>query len=311
MNEEAQAERGWSDLFNRVFNDLGLRFSVADGLSLVVSRSTPSEISDRNPASAGFDLIPTGGVALGPVLAGLSIIPAGDLLAAIGAAAGQPGTGEAASAGPAQASLSRGPGSGNFAPGSLGLVMLSPDDGGPGLILDLAKLEIVPDGTRYFDPSNGDVVVLAGPLVGHDRGRGGGLLFGLTGDDVRASAGADVFAYTDAAESSGAAFDFLFGFDPGADRIDLPVDVSGFAAALHAGTLSAGSFDDDLAAALGDGLRAGQAVLFAPDSGDLAGTIFLIVDGNNEEGYQPGEDFVFALPNANLADLSAHTGFFV
>ena len=48
-----------------------------------------------------------------------------------------------------------------------------------------------------------------------------------------------------------------------------------------------------------------------PDSGDLAGVIFLVVDGNGEEGYQAGEDFAFALPANDLPDLSAHTGFFV
>ena len=82
--------------------------------------------------------------------------------------------------------------------------------------------------------------------------------------------------------------------------------VTGFAAAVAAGTLSADSFDEDLAAALAaDALGAGQAVLFTPDSGDLAGTVFLVVDANGEAGYQAGEDLVIALPGAEATDISS------
>ena len=69
-------------------------------------------------------------------------------------------------------------------------------------------------------------------------------------------------------------------------------------------------FNEDLATALAD-LGAAQAVWFAPDSGDLAGQIFLIVDGNDLPGYQPGEDFVFAIGGAPLADLTGHTDIFI
>ena len=85
--------------------------------------------------------------------------------------------------------------------------------------------------------------------------------------------------------------------------------MTGFGAAITSGTLSQGSFDNDLGAALG-GLGASQAVWFAPDAGDLAGQIFLIVDANGIAGYQEGEDYVFAVSGAPLADLSGHTGFF-
>ena len=59
------------------------------------------------------------------------------------------------------------------------------------------------------------------------------------------------------------------------------------------------------------GLGAGQAVWFAPDAGDLAGTIFLVVDANGIAGYQAGEDYVFAVAGAPLADLTGHTDIFV
>jgi len=50
------------------------------------------------------------------------------------------------------------------------------------------------------------------------------------------------------------------------------------------------------------GLGASQAAWFAPDSGDLAGQIFLIVDANGIAGYQEGGDYVFAVNGAPLAD---------
>ena len=151
---------------------------------------------------------------------------------------------------------------------------------------------------------------------GDDRFEGGGgndRMYGLGGaDTLTGGGGADLFAYTGAAESSGDSYDTLVDFDPGQDRIDLLGHVSGFGDAVEGGTLSTASFDADLGAALGaDGLGAGEATLFAPDAGDLAGSLFLIVDANGEEGYQAGEDFVFALPNADLAELDGHTDIFV
>ena len=54
-----------------------------------------------------------------------------------------------------------------------------------------------------------------------------------------------------------------------------------------------------------------KAAYYTPDSGDLAGTIFLVVDANGIAGYQEGEDYVFALSGTTLADLTGHTGFFI
>ena len=151
---------------------------------------------------------------------------------------------------------------------------------------------------------------------GDDRFEGGGgndRMHGLGGaDSLTGGGGADRFAYTGAAESSGDSYDTLVDFDPGEDRIDLLGSVTGFGDAVEGGTLSTASFDADLGAALGtDALGVGEAVLFEPDAGDLAGTLFLIVDANGEEGYQAGEDYVFALPNADLATLDGNTAIFV
>lgn len=390
MNEEAQAARGWSDLFNRVFSDLGLRSSVAAGPVASALRPVPSpapaEIADRSAAAAGFELIPISGATPAPlpVLPAFPLAPASDSFASFGPTADQPGAGVAVMGGPPDGSLGR-DGPGALGSGRAGYVVLYSDDLSPGLIVDLSNREIIPDGTRYLDLGGGagDALVLAGPLaaplglpaglagletvalragasyvlnatddhvaagatlevngiglgvddliafdgsaetngrflfLGGDGGdifvggAGQDLIFGHGGGDVLAGGGGgDRFGYADASESSGLDFDVLFDFEPGVDRIDLPVTVTGFDSAIETGALSEASFGEDLGAALG-GLGAGHAVFFRPDSGDLAGVIFLIVDANGEEGYQAGEDFVFALPSNDLPDLSDHTGFFV
>lgn len=128
-------------------------------------------------------------------------------------------------------------------------------------------------------------------LVG---GAGDDDFFGLAGADVLAGGGgADVFHYGSASESTGAGYDSLVGFDYGADSIDLPVTVTGRDASVTQGALSTASFDADLAAALNGKLGSGHAAFFTPDSGDLAGQVFLVVDANGQAGYQAGQDYVF------------------
>jgi len=159
------------------------------------------------------------------------------------------------------------------------------------------------DGRFVFFGSDAGDVFLGG--AGDDR------ILGLGGADILGGGGGrDTFVYTGAAESSGADFDTLADFDPASDRIDLIGTVSSFDGAITAGALSMASFDADLGALMG-GLGPSQAVWFAPDSGDLAGQIFLVVDANGIAGYQAGEDYVFAVAGAPLADLSGQTGFFI
>jgi predicted secreted protein len=100
----------------------------------------------------------------------------------------------------------------------------------------------------------------------------------------------------------------IVGFDFAEDRINLPGTVTGIAADTS-GALSAASFDADLAAALGS-FQANSAVLFTPDSGDLAGRHFLVVDADGDGAYQANADFVFELENP-VGTLPATPDFFV
>lgn len=159
------------------------------------------------------------------------------------------------------------------------------------------------DGRFSFFGGDGDDIFFGGSGADILRGLGGA-------DTLTGGGGNDVFVYQSAFESSGANFDILADFKPGADKIDLPGTVSGFDAAIISGSLSEASFSQNLGAAM-SGLGAGRAVLFTPNAGDLAGTLFLVVDGNGIAGYQDGQDYVFALPGTSLADLAAHPAIFV
>jgi Ca2+-binding RTX toxin-like protein len=143
-------------------------------------------------------------------------------------------------------------------------------------------------------------------------GSGNDQLLGSGGaDSLTGGAGADTFHYSQASDSTGALYDSILDFQFGADRIDLPVAVTGFDAAIAAGTLSEASFDADLTAVFGAAaLGAGHAAWFTPNGGDLAGQTFLIVDGNGIAGYQPGQDYVIHMAAPPPVDLGV-AGFFV
>lgn len=145
------------------------------------------------------------------------------------------------------------------------------------------------DGTLRFFSGTGNDTLTGG--AGADR------FFGNLGaDTLTGGGGADTFVYNGAIESTGAAWDRLVGLTNGVDKIDLPGAISGVAATVVAGALNTASFNADLSAAIGAGqMGAGQAVLFAPTSGTLAGNVFLIADANGIAGYQADADFVFQL----------------
>lgn len=149
-------------------------------------------------------------------------------------------------------------------------------------------------------------------MEGNDRieARGGGdrLEGGAGGDTLNGGLGQDrilpgvdddrdVIAYTDVAESTGALrHDIIRAIDlDNEDRLDLPNIPVSILSPLG-GTINAATFDADLASAL-TSLTPGSAVLLDPTGGDLnrPGRAFIVVDANDVQGYQAGEDFVFEL----------------
>jgi hypothetical protein len=136
------------------------------------------------------------------------------------------------------------------------------------------------------------------------------LYGGLGADRLEGGAGADTYWYRAVAESTGANFDTIEGFNAASDRIDLQFEVGGIANVLSQGSLSTSSFDADLAAAMNGVLGVGQAALFTASAGTLAGHTFAIIDANGQAGYQAGQDYVIELANL-AAPIAPGTDFFI
>jgi Ca2+-binding RTX toxin-like protein len=137
-------------------------------------------------------------------------------------------------------------------------------------------------------------------------GNGGNTFTGGLGADLAVGGtGTDTFVYMHAAESTRAGYDTVAGFDFNADKFNVKPAIAAIDAAVNTGALSTANFDVDLAAAIGIGqLGKHHAVLFTPDSGSLAGEVFLIVDLNAKAGYQAGADLVIHLDgSANIAGI--------
>ncbi|HWA92343.1 MAG TPA: Ig-like domain-containing protein [Rhizomicrobium sp.] len=176
--------------------------------------------------------------------------------------------------------------------------------------------------TLYFDGSadttGGTLNIVAGAgddtlIGGHGddtlNGGGGSDVFtgGLGSDTITSGSGNDVFVYNSAAESTSTTRDKIKDFDASSDTFQLTgVTVNAIDATVSTGKLTIAHFDTDLASALdGAHLGAHDAVLFTPDTGNLHGHIFLVVDVNGVAGYQAGQDLVVDITGAtNLGSLS-------
>ena len=94
---------------------------------------------------------------------------------------------------------------------------------------------------------------------------------GLGADQLAGGGGDDRFLYKHAVESTGADFDTIIGFDASRDVFDMPFVLRGLDAAVTVGSLSAASFETDLAAAWGPGfLGARHAVVFTASQGAVS-----------------------------------------
>ena len=113
----------------------------------------------------------------------------------------------------------------------------------------------------------------------------------------------DILRYAAVAESTGSQRDIVTGMDLNAeDRFDFTAIPTSIDALVNSGVLNLATINADLAAAVNASLAANGAVLFDPSSGNLnvAGHVFLVVDGNGDGSYTANAD--------SVVELVSHTG---
>lgn len=131
-------------------------------------------------------------------------------------------------------------------------------------------------------------------------GAGNDTLQGEAGVDLLDGGnGIDRFNFTAVTDSTGKTFDTITNFDFTLDVMHFDLGVSGYDTMVSTGTLSGATFNADLSAAIGAGqLASHHAVLFAPDAGSYAGSLFAVVDANGTAGYQANDDYVIRFVDA-------------
>ncbi len=132
---------------------------------------------------------------------------------------------------------------------------------------------------------------------GNDVFNGGG-----GADSITSGGGADQFYYTYVNDSTSTNHDTIHGFNAVGDSfvmvgsMTLPDAID---ATVTTGKQTSAAFDADLSQAVGAGqLHAHDAVLYTPNSGNLAGHTFLVIDENGIAGYQAGQDLVIDITGA-------------
>lgn len=151
-------------------------------------------------------------------------------------------------------------------------------------------------------------------IVGHD---GENVLNGAGGDDylrgmsnadtLTGGAGNDHFVYIAADESSGPTYDTITDLNFNQDQIGVAFDVAHVDDAIGGATINMGSFDDDIAAAVGK-IKAAHAVLVTATHGTLHDHTFLVIEAEGVKGYQPGHDIVIDVTGVT-GTMSVHDFF--
>jgi Ca2+-binding RTX toxin-like protein len=171
----------------------------------------------------------------------------------------------------------------------------------------------------YFNGSaetNGSFNIIGG--AGNDTligGKGNDVFNGGGGADLMISGGgADQFYYSYVSDSTSTSHDTIVGFDASIDSFVMVGSMAlpgAIDATVTTGKQTSATFDADLSHALSASqLHAHDAVLYTPNSGNLAGHTFLVIDENGVAGYQAGQDLVIDITGAtNLPHLS--TGNFI
>ena len=136
--------------------------------------------------------------------------------------------------------------------------------------------------------------------VGGDTLIGGAqsdIFEGNTGaDHITGNGGGDLFVYAAVIDSTGAdGHDTIVGFDASADRFNLAGVHPVHAVAGISGSIDAASFDTDLFAVTVGQLHEQSALVVTVSGGDMTGHTLLVVDGNGDNAYEAGQDYVFDL----------------
>jgi Ca2+-binding RTX toxin-like protein len=155
---------------------------------------------------------------------------------------------------------------------------------------------------------NANDVALGG--AGHDTLIGGSgadvLMGGGSADIVQGNRGADIFVYNSAAESALDDYDTNIGFDAHADVFDVGTAIAAIDPAITTGELSFDALKAGLRAALNKHVfGSDHAILFTPDSGDLAGHTFLAVGLDGRAGFSGADLLVYLEAPAHLRGLDA------
>jgi Ca2+-binding RTX toxin-like protein len=151
------------------------------------------------------------------------------------------------------------------------------------------------DGTFAVDGGGGKDTIVGGAKADTLAGNG-------NADTLTGGGGADTFVYNDVSDSTSTKYDVVTDFNASADKFTMPDTPAAVDAMVSSGTLSAGSFNNDVKNAVNGHLLANDAILFHATAGGLAGHTILVVDANGSAGYQAGADFVI--------DVTGYSGTF-
>jgi Ca2+-binding RTX toxin-like protein len=142
------------------------------------------------------------------------------------------------------------------------------------------------DGSAETD---GSFNVVAGS--GDDTITGGSM-----GDTFTGNGGADTYLYTAVGQSTGLTFDTITDFAAGTDKFDLTSPVTEIFAV--SGSVNSATFDSDLNTL--HALQFDGATIVTVTAGDLSGHTLLVIDGNGDDIYSSGQDYVI--------DITHYTG---
>ncbi|HTT98228.1 MAG TPA: calcium-binding protein [Rhizomicrobium sp.] len=136
--------------------------------------------------------------------------------------------------------------------------------------------------------------------AGNDTLKGGAgadtITGGMGADTLTGGGGEDVFVYTAASQSSSTTYDTVKDFAAGTDAFNLTSTVLHIASI--SGTVDEASFDANLQALGASHLQ--TATILTVTGGDLSGHTFLVVDGDGNNTYTAGQDYVI--------DITGYTG---